>query len=248
MTRRIDLDVEDLVSRYEAGASPNQLAKHFNISRRTIQHRLIEAGVTPRDASEANQLRWVQMTPEQRSAQVAAAHKASKGRVEREESKVLRAETRFRRSLGVSGYERQIAGLLLAAGYEVVHQLPVGPYNIDLALPACSIAVEVNGGHWHAYGRHLARRNRRLKQIFDEGWSCCEIWVGHDGLDLGGLGQHLVASIERMRSNPSSGCRHEMMTGTGEATPRLRSYGHDVAPIDHASRRDQVTGQYLRAG
>jgi hypothetical protein len=104
----------------------------------------------------------------------------------------LRAETRFRRSLGVSGYERQIAGLLLAAGYEVVHQLPVGPYNIDLALPACSIAVEVNGGYWHAYGRHLARRNRRLKQIFDEGWSCCEIWVGHDGLDLGGLGQHLV--------------------------------------------------------
>lgn len=248
MTPRINLDVQDLVSRYKAGASPNQLAKHFHITRRTVHSRLIEAGVQPRNASEANQLRWVQMTPEQRAAQVAAAHEASKGRVEGEESKIQRAQTRFQRSLGISAYERQIAELLQAASYEVVHQLPVGPYNIDLALPGCSIAVEVNGGNWHAYGRHGARRKRRLKQIFDEGWSCCEVWVGHDGLDPGRLGEHLVAAIERMRSNPSACCRHEMMTGTGEATARLRSYGHDVAPIDHASRRDQVTGQYLRAG
>jgi hypothetical protein len=51
------IDLDDLIARYEAGASPNELGRLFGVSSRTIQRVLRAAGVPLRDKRAAGELR-----------------------------------------------------------------------------------------------------------------------------------------------------------------------------------------------
>jgi hypothetical protein len=51
------IDIDDLIARYEAGASPNELGREFGVSSRTIQRILRAAGVPLRDKRAAGELR-----------------------------------------------------------------------------------------------------------------------------------------------------------------------------------------------
>lgn len=49
----MELDINDLIKRYEAGASPQELAEHFGVGHSTIRDRLRKSGVKMRDVSQA---------------------------------------------------------------------------------------------------------------------------------------------------------------------------------------------------
>lgn len=246
MSRRLNLNVDDLVRRYEAGASVKHLAEVFGCARNVVVARLRERGITQRNRSEAMLLRQSQLTSEERKALLHQAHKAARGRVHSEEERIRRAQTRWERQLGISNYALELGEQLDVIGIHSFFEYPVGPYNLDIALGGSSVAVELHGGGWHACGRHAARRPKRLEYLLGRGWCVIEVWQVNRSWCPAAVAKQIQAIAQLASADPAGEGQHWMLRCDGELAPALRSYGHDVAAVHGASRRDQSTGRYLR--
>lgn len=78
--RKINLlATNDIIKYYLEGQSENSLAKQHNVSRAVVTRILKESNIKRRGRSEAELLKWSQMTPEKRKHQVEAAHITNKG-------------------------------------------------------------------------------------------------------------------------------------------------------------------------
>ena len=244
--RRLNLDVDDLVRRYKLGASVKKLAEDCGCARGVVEGRLRERGVVLRGRSEAMCVRMAATPVEERQRIVSKAHDAVRGRVHSEEEKVRRAKTRHELQLGISTYARELQLPLEKLCGRVHLEWPVGRYNLDLALDAFPIAVEIHGGGWHSSGRHAARRTERLEYLRRCGWSIVEVWQIQSGWDPLAVAYQIGAIHKLLGPNPPAIGEHWMLRCDGELAPALRSYGHDIAAVDSASRRDNATGRYRR--
>jgi len=160
----------EVVKLYESGESENAIAKRFNVSRGTIRSRLEVSGVPIRGRSEAELLKWSQMTTKQRENQVAAAHKATLGR------KATRAERcRFARgiqaSCKLSPLESRYLKVFRDHSIDVIPQYAFEIYNLDFAIPSIKLAIEIDGGNWHE--SKPKRKYDRGKEVLlsNRGWS-----------------------------------------------------------------------------
>jgi very-short-patch-repair endonuclease/biotin operon repressor len=244
--RRLNLDIDDLVAAHKAGESVKSIAERLGCSRTVVVDRLQKAGVTPHSRSEAMRLRQAALSPEERLALASKAHEAVRGRVHPEEEKIRRAKTRFKKQLGVSPYARELRDALQKLGRRVELEWPLGPYNLDIALDRPPIAVELHGGGWHSVGRHARRRAERIEYLRGCGWSVIEVWQIKAGWDSLAVSYQIQAISKLIGPNPPAIGEHWMLRCDGELAPALRSYGHDVAAVDSASRRDDATGRYRR--
>lgn len=241
---------------FDEGASVLAMSKHFGASRGTIRERLQDLGLKLRSGSEANSLRMAKLTSQQRKALASKANEATRGRVRSEAELIKAAESRFKRFAAdgafVSPYQRDLAKALAQRGVEFAVELPVGPYNLDIAITGSSVAVELHGGGWHRYGTHWERRNKRIEYLLSRGWALVEIWKcdyrGSSGFwNADGIADKLIFLAEGYSRDPAAVCKHWMLRGDGELTAGLRSEGHDVSAVDSASRRCERTGRYLSA-
>lgn len=246
MTRRLNIDVDDLVKRYEAGASVKELADVFGCARNVVVKRLGERGITQRNRSEAMFLRQAQMSVEERKALLAKAHKAARGRIHSEEESVRRAKTRFERQLGISHYAVELGQVLTELGIGYFFEYPVGPYNLDFALQGNPVAVELHGGGWHTAGSHARRRPKRLEYLFSCGWTVVEVWCVNPTWKPLAVAKQIYSIAEVLSTDPADVSQHWMLRCDGDVAPALRSYGYDVAAVCGASRRDNSSGRYLR--
>jgi very-short-patch-repair endonuclease len=244
--RRLDLNIDDLVSAHQGGESVKRIAERLGCSRAVVVDRLTKAGVTPHTRSEAMHLRHAALTPEQRLALVSKAHEAVRGRVQTEEEKVRRAKTRFEKQSGVSPYALELRGHLQQLGWGVELEWPLGPYNLDIALDTLPVAVELHGGGWHNVGRHARRRAERLEYLRRCGWSVIEVWLVKAGWDPISVSYQVQAIAKLLSPDPPVIGEHWMLRCDGELAPALRSYGHDVSAVDSSSRRNHSTGRYGR--
>src|SRR5690606_21587359 len=90
--RKTEFTTAMVASLYESGMSENAVAKKLGTTRSVVRRRLIESGVHIRNPSEAEALKWSNMTSAQRKAQVRAAHQATTGREHSLEEKIKRAK------------------------------------------------------------------------------------------------------------------------------------------------------------
>ena len=127
-------NLDDLLNRYVAGESENKLAREAGVSRPAFRLRLHKRGITPRSQSDAELAKWASMTAEQRAAQVAAAHEATKGRSVSWDELCRHAIGREQKRAYVVPTETELAAQLRKAGLDVTQQKAVGPYNIDVAV------------------------------------------------------------------------------------------------------------------
>jgi very-short-patch-repair endonuclease len=169
-----EFDVDNAISDYLSGMTGQQVAIKYNITRQTLNKRLNERGYAHRGRSAAQQLKMDKSTPEFRKSITQAAHYAVRGSV-RGFDELCRKAIRKQGSEIVSAYEIDIANELAARGIDVIHQKAVGPYNVDVA--AFPVAVEVFGGGWHFYGRHIARTEQRIRYLGDSGWHVLMVCV-----------------------------------------------------------------------
>ena len=209
------LPVDDIVARYLAGESTNALAKAFGVSRKSIDYRLDAAGVTRRGPTEANRLMASKRTPEENAANVRRAHEATRGRTRSIEERSKGAATREQRGTHGSDLERALADMLRTRGLDVTTQKAVGPYNVDIATR--TVAVEVFGGGWHAYGGHRERASERLRYILDQGWNLVIVWASRERWPIGpGACDYIVAFDELARRDPSIRGEYRVIWGDGQ--------------------------------
>lgn len=206
------LPVTEIVEAYVRGESECSLSSRYGVSRAVIAKRLDGEGVQRRSHSDAGLMRAAQMTPEQRSAQAAAAHKAVRGVPLTDEH--LNAQAAGRERVGRIGSdgERFLLDQLLQRGLEPIPQKAIGRYNVDFALPP--VAVEVLGGGWHAAKQGHARRT---PDILDAGWHLLFVW-NHEGDSAitERAADYVVAFLDEIRREPPTVGQYRVISGSGQ--------------------------------
>lgn len=177
--KKIALDVNDLVERYNRGESVQKIAKDLSISRYPIQRALASAGIELRNRAIANAIRMNRMTSEQRKLITRAANAAATGSKASEQQLIARALTNETRCK-CSKYEIALGSMLTKLDIPVTFQKAAWIYNIDLAICESRIAVEIFGGNWHTAPKHAARYKKRIEYLIRSGWLPIVVWVGRD--------------------------------------------------------------------
>jgi very-short-patch-repair endonuclease len=244
--RRIILpNADSIISEYASGVSEKSLAKSNSVSRDVI-HRILVANGTPiRTMSAAMYARMARTSPEERSRVAAASHDAIRGTKRSKDELVRRANTRalcYERTVSI--YEDIFAKMLQTRGAEFSRQSPIGPYNSDFSIG--SVAVEIYGGGWHFYGRHLARAKKRLDYLLNAGWHVLIICVSSPVGILGPAADYAISFSQNSSSDPSTLREYRMIRGDGDELSRFRSDDDDLPVIfPRRNARDGETGRYF---
>jgi len=221
--RRVDIPIDEVISMYLEGMSEKALSERFNVSRTPIFRTLSEAGIRRRSRSEAETLKWSQMSKDRRAARVAAAHRASTGKKKTPQQKIKAAGTRASRwQLHTTSDAVSLMEQLATAGISCEAERAVGPYNIDVAV-AGTIAVELHGGGWHMSKLHRAREPERIKHLLDEGWQCLTIWIDKRRHPISaGCVKYIVAMLEELRRDHPPSRQNRVIRGNGKPWPERR--------------------------
>ena len=213
--KRYTLDSDYLVERYLSGVSEKGLADELGITRGPIRRHLLEAGVQPRGRSEAETLRWTQMTSGQRAAQVAAAHAAVLGTKKSPADLAARAIHKQQNWTGlITPSEATLRQMLDERGLPTVPQQAIGPYNCDLG--AFPVAVEIYGGNWHWYGRHIARTPERFRYLFNRGWHIIAVHVVASRPLKAAAADYIVAFHQQASRNPAAPREYRVIRGDAQ--------------------------------
>lgn len=206
---------EEIIERYERGETVNALAIAYRVSRRAIDYRLKSAGVPIRGSAEVNRAMAKARTPEENKRIMKAAQAATRGVPISMERKCKTAATREHRQTHVSEHERQLAQQLRERGLDVIAQKAIGPYNVDVATG--TVAVEVFGGGWHAYGMHRKRTPDRLRYILDQGWTLVIVWASANRWPIGpGACDYIAALAQQASRDPSLSGQYRVIWGDGK--------------------------------
>lgn len=247
-------NLDNLLERYIAGESENQLAQEAGVNRSTFRQRLLEAGITPRTQSESERFKWGRMTTAQRSNQVRAAHDATRGRKAPFSELCQRAKSREGSlTYNVAPEEIELAHFLRFAmmeyrweiidffPWEIIHNFAVGPYNCDIGISP--IAVEVWGGGWHPKPIDI----ERTKYILNAGYSILYVDLDQRRYPLGHIVTNYVVSLyETTRMNPSGKRQYWMVRGDGELIfKRFNDNNISLIP-PFTSGHNPTNGQYVR--
>jgi len=208
------LDSAVLVARYQKGESVNAIAQRFGVSRRAIERRLLSEGVELRSQSEAERVKWARMPALRRAEQVAAAHAAARVKLRGRQPSIA---SRIAKSLawereGALTWGEFCVSLCLCAGHlDHTAQKSVRTYNIDLALEAECVAVEVLSSRPDRVAGAALRK--KLEYLFDRGWFV--LFVALDpkapGTDFDAITRDLVAWTERARRGKALAGKYGMI-------------------------------------
>lgn len=240
---RTSAPIDKICQLYEKGMSENAIAKKLKIGRRVIRNRLLYAGIHIRSQSEAESLKWSQMSIAKRRRQVSAAHKAAKGRIVSFDEKYQRAFTNQQNLNHVSSNEILLSNLLELRKIKTIPQFAIGPYNCDLA--ANPVAVEVYSGHWHWYGRHLRRVEERFNYILNAGWFIYVVAISKSFPLTDDVVDYLASYIKSIRRNKPSRTEYRVVWGAGKyiASGSLNDNHISIIP-PFTNTRDVTTGRY----
>lgn len=171
MRKRKDIDGELVCKMYLDGKSENQLSKIFVISRGSISEILKRGGIKRRSQSEAEALKWANMTKEQRENQVKKAHESTKGIVMSEKTLALQAIARQSITKFVGVGEEEIASILSSLGFHVKKQVPFFRYNLDLLVNDWLI-IEITsaGGDILLKDSHIEKTKKALENKMSIVW------------------------------------------------------------------------------
>lgn len=226
------LDIPAIISDYHSGMSVNALSKKHGVSRLVVSSRLRESGIEPRGQSEAETLKWSQMTVKQKATQVAAAHEAVRGREPTIEEMIMRANTTERKQLHITKQERILGGLLIDSGLSITPQKAVGIYNLDIALDAFPIAIEIYGGRWHAIGRHKSRHFERTVYLLNSGWHVIILWGGKASPVSVNTCHQIHSLVDLISRNEALPAQYWVMCGNGDSAPVRNSYFNSQPTVE----------------
>lgn len=236
LAKGVNIDMADVIARYNNGDSVLAIAAATGVSRPTIVRRLKAAGITIRTGSEANKIRMGRTDVEARRRLTAPANaerrksgvRFAKRNPDREQPTISTATTRTRK---VGKGEAELVDLLLARGITVETQTAVYGYNIDLAIGR--VAVEVWWGEGYPIRRLVLAR--RTIDLADLGWSTIFVWCSGI-VPTETTANAVISFVEETSGNPSSvGPQYRVIRCNGEivATGKPDRDNITVVPTSH---------------
>lgn len=233
-----DLPTGDICDSYLAGASENEIAKMYGLSRQRVGNVLRKAGVERRSVSEANRVAMSRRSPEENARNTQAAHDAVRGKRYSFEEKCARARRLHGKPQGFAT-ELLYQAWLKLRHIDTVAQHAIGPYNCDLT--AEPVAVEVFGGHWHGSGKHAATFPERSRYILDHGWNLMIVWVNQSSQRLSeSSADYVAAFIEESRRDPTLRGEYRVVWGDGQVVSTIGKEVDDFALVPARRRRPQA--------
>jgi very-short-patch-repair endonuclease len=228
MSRKLVVpNLDDLIRRYNAGASLKQLADELGVSRGGLKSRsgkpwgltgvLAAAGVKLRGQSDAERVKWSQMAPDQRAAQVAHAHATRRGQVDSDATRIARSLDNYRTLDKMGANELELALALDARGIYSVQQRPMDGYNIDLAIEESRIAVELYCMSWPS-SNYPGELLQRTKHILNQGWVV--LFVLGRPFDESYVADHVIALMDRVGRDESLRGHYGVIGGNPKRRPR----------------------------
>lgn len=189
------------------------ISKSSKVSRPALTRAFRTAGVSMRSRSDAQRNRMAKLGAEARKAHVLPANFVARVRPIGWDEAIKRAATRSRR---VGKHETEIIEELSRRGVKCEHQFPIGPYNVDIWINECRIAVEVYSAH---PGRALmARLHKRTEYILNAGANQATIQIAYPkgSFHLGPVCDQLVAFLDFCRRHHPEGGQHGVIRGHGK--------------------------------
>lgn len=230
---QLPADWSEYLSRYDSGMSVNAIANAIGVNRATVNRWLKISGETPRGRSEAEFRKWESMTESQRANQVRKAHDAVRGSKHGEQALLNRSASLSQTMTGATFDETRLAYALEERGFMVTQQLPVGKYNIDVAIHSPSVAVELFGGRWHTTGKHARSFFPRGKYILSKGFMLIVVWSVRDHLLEPLPAAKTIHALAQRTSRNESGCRrYQVILGDGKTAPARDCYFNDAASVE----------------
>lgn len=164
----------DVATAYRGGMSENAVAKKFRVSRSAIRRLLLISGCHIRTQSEAEFLKWSQMTEDQRIVQVASAHDKVRG-MKRSYSDLSTRAKGKEKTLGIAIGDGEITMIewLSKRGITASHQVAAGKYNLDVS--AYPFAIEIHKNCWRPHG--IPRIRERIEFLRNAGWHVIYVWL-----------------------------------------------------------------------
>lgn len=211
----------DLKTVHASGESVLAMSKRYDVARGVVERWLRNAGLPIRSSSEAGVLRMGRMTAAERKQLASASHAARRGQIVSDEVQEKIAATRERIQYGgrTSPGTDVLCAMLHSDDISHVREKAVGRYNVDIALPESSVAVEVLGGNWHGAKPIHARRT---PDILNRGWHILFVWDIKRCKVGPGAYNEIVAFAQFASENPSARREYRVIRGDG----KLLAVGH----------------------
>lgn len=213
-------DRDAAVADYVAGMSELAVSKKYGVDRCVINRELTKRGIKRRTGSEANYIRLGKMSAEERQALVAPAHEARRGTHDRHEVLVKKAIMKESKSCFFGPGEDELYDLLRSAGLEPVRQKAADIYNIDLVI-AGSVAVELTLGTTKYAGGNTYEA-KRIKKIIECGYTVVTV-SAKDIECFSFCSYKIVSDLQRICSDPSSGCKYWMIRCSSQGFETVRN-------------------------
>ena len=217
---------DGVLESFNNGESVYSIANRLNVSRQVVDRWLSEAGITPRNQSEAGIIRASAMTAEERSAQAAAAHDAVRGRIVPESEKIARSKGIEQRAANgavtLSDGESAMFNWLINRGFNCTFQKSEWIYNLDIAI-SDNFAIEIFGGNWHAIKKRRIHEATRLEYLLSRGWNIVYIWntpvIPMDEI----CADKIVEFFNFASDNPSPRGKYWVIRGDGQVSTAASS-------------------------
>lgn len=158
----MEIDVREIVRRYENGESVLSLARKFGVSRGVITKRLKEADIELRNSSQAMYLRMARTSFEERRALSANARKAHI-------DNIMKNAEHYSRGPG----EFEIADALKKLGLEVIEQVPFNNGCVDMTVNGVIVEIKLstNGGAFNFTRKRVKELIESRKQFIFIGFN-----------------------------------------------------------------------------
>lgn len=139
------------------------------------------------------------------------------------------AALRYQNGTAIGAHEMTLADLIRDRGIDVEQQLPVGPYNLDIAIgEVLDIEIETARGH----PLTKARGRQRRKDLINAGWTILYVWVPKPSTLDEACADYVVSYLEEIRADPTLVGKHRVIRGTGQraATSGGQLYDWPLVP------------------
>lgn len=183
---RDDISTDEVLRRYAAGESANQIAHAFGSCHDAIRTRIQRAGMSYRDVAKAAPLRnYNQMM-----------------------TGVAKTKTRK-----VGAGEDVMANWLRERGEIPYPQHAVGTRNIDIAIAPIAVEIMISADHPFRTEKYRVRTKELLDRGW---WCCYVLVAPRTRILLPTVADQIVALAQFARSNPSAPREHWVIRGCGE--------------------------------
>ncbi|MCS3667432.1 transposase-like protein [Salinibacter ruber] len=207
----IQVNDQKVIDMYRSGDSVQKIADAHDVSRTPINRILDNNNVSRRSASEANEIRFSNMSQSERSKLTNPANRALRNKSDQWKTSVSRKQAISKqKTLNKIGKgEWETAAFFAKHDITPVMQKALGVYNLDVAVG--SVGVEVHNAKGHPHTEYRSR----IQSVLESGWHIFYIKIRFEPLQELAL-MKAMEFFNAARQDPQIPRQYRLIDGSGD--------------------------------